>query len=111
MKITRAGYFLQIPTLAVHALTSFITQEQDLFLLTHMALMAVDPLEWKLEVSGLVKQARHFTLADLHSIPQHEVISVHECAGSPLTPTVPKRRIGNMVLTGVRLADVLAQRN
>jgi len=36
-------------------------------------------------------------------------MSVHECAGSPLTPTVPKRRVGNVVWSGIRLADVLKQ--
>jgi DMSO/TMAO reductase YedYZ molybdopterin-dependent catalytic subunit len=66
----------------VHALTSYITEDKDLFLLAHMGLAAIDPLEWKLEVNGMVMKPASFSLADLQAMPQYEVTSVHECAGS-----------------------------
>jgi DMSO/TMAO reductase YedYZ molybdopterin-dependent catalytic subunit len=34
-------------------------------------------------------------------------MSVHECAGSPLKPEVPQRRVGNVRWGGVRLRDLL----
>lgn len=34
-------------------------------------------------------------------------MAFYECAGSPLNPKVPQRRIGNVVWTGVRLVDLL----
>lgn len=108
-RMTHLGYFLRVPERGVHALTSYITEDNDLFLLAHMGLAAVDPVEWKLEVSGLVMQPASFSLACIQAMSQHEVTSVHECAGSPLTPTLPKRRVGNVVWSGVRLADVLEQ--
>ncbi|MBY5848884.1 molybdopterin-dependent oxidoreductase, partial [Rhizobium leguminosarum] len=40
-------------------------------------------------------------------MPQREYMSFHECAGSPLAPTVAKRRIGNVVWKGVPLSLVL----
>lgn len=34
-------------------------------------------------------------------------MAFHECAGNPLNPNVPQRRVGNVEWTGVRLADLL----
>jgi DMSO/TMAO reductase YedYZ molybdopterin-dependent catalytic subunit len=107
LRMTHQGYFLRVPERGVHALTSYITEDKDLFLLAHMGLAEVNPVEWSLEVNGLVKKSARFRLADLQAMPQYEVTSVHECAGSPLTPTVPKRRVGNVVWSGVRLIDIL----
>ena len=109
VRMTHRGYFLRVPERGVHVLTSYITQDPELFLLAHMGLAAVDPLEWNLEVGGMIMKPASFRLADLQAMPQYEVTSVHECAGSPLTPSVPKRRVGNVVWSGVRLADVLEQ--
>ena len=36
-----------------------------------------------------------------------DVVSIHECAGSPLQPSVPTRRICNVLWSGVKLAEVL----
>ncbi len=107
--MTHQGYFLRIPDCGVHGLKSYITEDTYLFLLAHMGLAAIDPVEWRLDISGMVRQSGSFSLAHLEAMPHHEVTSVHECAGSPLTPTVPKRRVGNVVWRGVRLADVLEQ--
>ncbi len=86
IRMAHQGYFLRAPERGVHALTSYITEDKDLFLLAHMGLAAVDPLKWKLEVSGMVRKPTSFSLADLQAMPQHQITSVHECAGSPLTP-------------------------
>lgn len=103
------GYFLRVPERGVHALTSRVTEDENLFLLAHVGLAEVDAHTWKLRVEGLVANPAFFSLADLLAMRQQEVMSVHECAGSPLTPTVPKRRVGNVVWSGVRLRDVLNQ--
>ncbi len=107
IRITHHGYFLRVPERGVHALTSSVTEDEDLFLLAHMDLIELDPESWRLKVEGLVENPASLTLPDLLRMRQHEVMSVHECAGSPLTPTVPRRRVGNVVWSGVRLADVL----
>jgi DMSO/TMAO reductase YedYZ molybdopterin-dependent catalytic subunit len=103
------GYFLRVPERGVHALSSRITEEENLFLLAHMGIAEIDPQQWRLRVGGLVSSPASFGVVDLLTMRQHEVISVHECAGSPLTLNVPKRRVGNVVWSGVRLADVLEQ--
>ena len=107
VRITHEGYFLRVPERGIHALTSRVTEEENLFLLAHMGLAEVDPTSWRLCIEGLVREPVSLGLTDLLALPQHEVMSVHECAGSPLTPTVPKRRVGNVVWSGVRLRDVL----
>jgi DMSO/TMAO reductase YedYZ molybdopterin-dependent catalytic subunit len=107
VRITHQGYFLRVPERGVHALSSYITDDNDLFLLAHMGLAEVDPVAWRLQVTGLVLKPMAFRLAEVRAMPQHQVTSVHECAGSPLTPAVPKRRVGNVVWSGVRLRDVL----
>jgi DMSO/TMAO reductase YedYZ molybdopterin-dependent catalytic subunit len=107
--MTRPGYFLRVPERGVHALTSYQTADEDLFLLAHMGLAEVNDLDWSLTVRGLLRNPASLRIADLHAMRQYLVTSVHECAGSPLSPAVPRRRVGNVVCSGVRLADVLEQ--
>lgn len=107
VRMTHEGYFLHVPEHGVHALTSHVTEDENLFLLAHMGLAEVDPDNWTLRVDGFLRNSSSFSLSDLQAMPQYDVMSVHECAGSPLTPLVPKRRVGNVVWTGVRLSDVL----
>src|ERR1700722_3334751 len=107
IKVTHEGYFLRIPDRGVHALTEYVTDDDQLFVVTHMALMEVDPQLWSLRVGGMVTNPINITLDEILALPRHDVHSVHECAGSPLTPKVAKRRIGNVVWNGVRLSDIL----
>jgi DMSO/TMAO reductase YedYZ molybdopterin-dependent catalytic subunit len=107
--MTHEGFKLVTPPGGVHALTARLTAETDLFLVTHMGLAAIEPETWWLEIDGLVARPCRLTLADLAGLPRITVTAVHECAGSPLAPTEPKRRVGNVVWSGVPLASVLAQ--
>lgn len=109
VRITHEGYLLRVPDRGIHDLTSYFTTEEELFIVTHMALVEVDPASWRLHIDGLVQSPISLTLDDIHAFPQHSVVSVHECAGSPLTPTEPKRRVGNVTWSGACLADVLAR--
>ncbi|UIJ83234.1 molybdopterin-dependent oxidoreductase [Rhizobium leguminosarum] len=107
MHMTKKGFSFQGPADGVHALKSWITPEDDLFLVTHMGFLEIDPDQWHLDVDGLVANPIRLRLADLQAMPQREYMSFHECAGSPLAPTVAKRRIGNVVWKGVPLSLVL----
>ncbi|WP_318503217.1 molybdopterin-dependent oxidoreductase [Bacillus sp. T3] len=88
-------------------LSSKITAEPDLFKVWHLGIPDVDLDDWTLTIEGLVDCPTQFSLADLRLLPQTSVMAFHECAGSPLNPKVPQRRIGNVVWTGVRLVDLL----
>ncbi|WP_081921504.1 molybdopterin-dependent oxidoreductase [Paraburkholderia terrae] len=105
--LTRVGYALRYPERGVADLASYVTDDDTLFIVTHMALASIRPETWRLHIGGLVARERTLTLADILKLPQHEIVSVHECAGSPLTPKEPKRRVGNVVWRGARLRDVL----
>jgi DMSO/TMAO reductase YedYZ molybdopterin-dependent catalytic subunit len=105
--VTHKGYFLRIADRGVQALTEYVTDDDQLFVVTHMALIEVDPQMWSLRVDGMVTNPISITLDEILALPRLDVHSVHECAGSPLTPKVAKRRVGNVVWNGVRLSDVL----
>ncbi|MEV5872880.1 molybdopterin-dependent oxidoreductase [Streptomyces sp. NPDC052101] len=110
MRITPAmlheGFGL-VQRLRPEHLTSFVTAEADLFSVWHLGIPDVSPDSWTLRVGGLVTRELTLSLDDLRALPQTEITAVHECAGSPLAPTVPQRRVGNVRWTGVRLTDLL----
>ncbi|KAA1183085.1 molybdopterin-dependent oxidoreductase [Rhizobium tropici] len=107
LRMTREGFSYRGPARGVHALEKWITDEEDLFLVTHMGFLEINPQDWYVDIDGLVERPMTLRLADLQAMPQREYMSFHECAGSPLAPTEPKRRVGNVVWKGVPLADIL----
>ncbi|RTL64226.1 MAG: sulfite oxidase-like oxidoreductase [Hyphomicrobiales bacterium] len=106
VRLDPEGFFRRIP-LAPHQLDARITPTKDVIVLCHLGVPHLSPGEWSLEVGGLVERPLRLTLDDLERFARHDVESVHQCAGSPLEPTVPTRRVCNVVWSGVRLADVL----
>lgn len=88
-------------------MTGFITAEEDLFAVWHLGIPDVPLDEWTLHLTGMVERPLMVTLQDLKSMPQTEIMSVHECAGSPLRPSIAQRRVGNVRWGGVRLSDLL----
>jgi DMSO/TMAO reductase YedYZ molybdopterin-dependent catalytic subunit len=107
-EITVPGTVRHIP-LAPEGLTAALTPLPDLFMLAHLGVRrAMAPADWTLAIAGLVDRPLQLSLADLAALPQTTLTSVHQCAGNPLAPTVPTRRVGCVTWGGVRLADVLA---
>lgn len=94
-------------TTPVHELTTFQTPSEKLFVVYHMGVPAMDAGAWQLTVGGLVKKPITLTLADLDAMSKIEVRAFHECAGNALKPTLPVRRVGNVVWRGVQLKRVL----
>lgn len=105
VRMTHEGVLLRQPS--IHTLRERITADAEMFLVTHMGLAEVDPAAWRLGIDGLVSRPLSLTLGDLGCLPRHGFTSVHECAGSPLTPREPKRRVANVRWAGVPLAAVL----
>ncbi|MGN5377294.1 molybdopterin-dependent oxidoreductase [Streptomyces lasalocidi] len=104
--LLRKGFGL-IQKLRPEHMTSFITPEADLFTVWHLGVPDVCADSWTLTVGGMVSRALTLSLEDLAGLPQTEITAVHECAGSPLAPTVPQRRVGNVRWGGVRLSELL----
>lgn len=102
-----AGFYGRIPLLP-HQMTQRITKTADVIVLCHLGVPRLAADEWRLDIDGLVERPLSLGFADLQSFPFVRVESVHQCAGSPLRPAAPTRRISNVVWGGVRLIDVLA---
>lgn len=91
-----------------HAMSARITPTKDLFTLAHFGLGRIAPGTWSLEIEGLVRRPLLLRLEDLRRFPQVRLEAVHQCAGNPLEPEIPTRRVANVIWGGVRLAEVLA---
>jgi len=102
------GFYIRHPPKA-HILNDSITPDDLLFHTIHMGAAVVDPVRWKLVVTGLVKKPFSLSLDQLKRLPHKSVTSFHECYGSPLKPpTEAVWRIGNVVWTGVPLSYILS---
>lgn len=101
-----SGIVRRIP-LQPHQLTEAVTPTQQVFVLAHLGVPHVDPATWTLEIDGLVRRQRSYTLSDLKRYPKREIQSFHECAGNPLAPHIAARRIANVIWGGVDLRTLL----
>jgi DMSO/TMAO reductase YedYZ molybdopterin-dependent catalytic subunit len=106
VKLDPSGYFRQIP-LEPHRMKAEITPTRDVFVLCHLGVPQLSRKEWSLTVGGLVKTSKRFDFEGLARYRSIELESVHECAGSPLQPGIPTRRVSNVIWQGIRLADLL----
>jgi DMSO/TMAO reductase YedYZ molybdopterin-dependent catalytic subunit len=107
VRLDPQGYFRRVP-LAPERLTDRITATPDAVVLCHLGVPRLGPQDWSLTIDGMVGKPRTLQFDDLLSFPKIEVASIHQCAGSPLQPFEPMRRICNVVWSGARLIDVLA---
>ena len=102
-----SGFHTRLPLLP-HQLLSRRTSTEDVIVLCHMGVPILDREMWSVKICGMVEKEQTLRFADLKKYPEKKLTAVHQCAGSPLKPTEPKRRVNNVEWTGVRLADVLA---
>ncbi|MEU6642233.1 sulfite oxidase [Saccharomonospora sp. NPDC046836] len=86
------------------------------YLLTHYDIPALDPVSWRLSVTGLVSTPLELTLDDLRARPARTVRVTMECAGNgrahlrprPISQPWLVEAVGTAEWTGVPLRDVLA---
>ena len=102
----RSGFELHQPPIA--ALKAFMTPTADVFYVMHMGVVGLSSADWSLKIGGLVDKPVALTWGDLQRLPTRRIIAAHECAGSPLGPDTPVRRVGNVEWQGVPLASILA---
>jgi DMSO/TMAO reductase YedYZ molybdopterin-dependent catalytic subunit len=101
-----AGYFRRIP-LVPHEMRARLTPTADMIVLCHLGVPRLDLAQWSLAIDGLVERPMRLSFSQLTAYPKQTVASFHQCAGSPLQPFEPTRRICNVRWGGTRLADVL----
>jgi DMSO/TMAO reductase YedYZ molybdopterin-dependent catalytic subunit len=85
-----------------------LTPADDVIVLCHLGVPQIAVADWSLHVDGLLRRPKTLNFSELQTLPKHLVESVHQCAGSPLAPAEPTRRICNVVWGGARLNDLLA---
>ena len=103
----RTGFELQQGPIA--NLTEFQTSLAHLFYVTHMGIADLSPAAWQLTLDGLVQTPLQLCWADLVAYPRERLFATHECAGSPMRPTQPVRRVGNVEWEGIPLSCLLEQ--
>jgi sulfane dehydrogenase subunit SoxC len=106
-KLNPDTFHRRIPLLP-HQMADRVTPADAVIVLCHLGVPHIAASDWSLQIDGLVSRPKILTFAELLAFPKHSVETVHQCAGSPLAPTEPTRRICNVVWGGARLVDLLA---
>ncbi len=87
-------------------LTDWHTQSDDLYVVKHYNVPTLKAEDHVLEVSGLVKKPRNFTLAEIKARKKKTVTATLECGGNGAGAGF-MGAIGNVRWTGTPLADLL----
>ena len=106
-RIEPSGTYRRIP-LAPHQMVDEVTPTGSLFVLAHLGVPHVSVEGWTLAVDGLVREPLTLTFKDLEGFPKRTVAACHQCAGNPLTPRVPTRRVASVVWGGLDVRDLLS---
>ena len=89
------------------ALRSFITTAGEHYVLSALGVPRWDDRDWRVEVTGAVREPFTISLGELKSMPSKTLVVTMECAGDPLDPDKPVRRLSTARWTGVPLGDLL----
>lgn len=89
-------------------LAEWITPEKDFFSVNHYGTGKVDLPQWHLEISGLVKTPKTFSLEEIKSRRRKEIIATLECSGNGSSPTF-MGAVGNACWAGASLSSILRE--
>ncbi|MDB6109840.1 MAG: sulfite oxidase [Pedosphaera sp.] len=89
-------------------LTQWMTPEEDFFAVSHYGAAKVDMAQWHLEITGLVKKPKIFSLEEIKSRRRKEIIATLECSGNGSSPTF-MGAVGNTRWTGTPLGPLLRE--
>jgi sulfane dehydrogenase subunit SoxC len=88
-------------------MTDRVTRYEDFFSLIHLGVPRLETKDWSLAVGGMVRKPFDISFEELRAMPKIEVTSVHQCAGNPMQPKTPTRRVANVTWGGVDLKLLL----
>lgn len=96
-------------------LLEFITPSELFYIRSHFATPDLDPLAYRLLISGAVRNELSLSYADIRAMPSSTCVATLECAGNSrvfLVPPVPGAQwelgaVGNAEWTGVPLSTLL----
>ncbi len=89
-------------------LDSWITPTNKFFTIQHFGQPTIDLQQWRLDVTGLVKQSLSLTIDQLKARPRQEVTFTLECSGNTGLPFF-WGGIGNATWAGTALAPLLQE--
>ena len=92
VKLEPNTFFRRIP-LAPHQMRDRVTRTRRCHRALSSRRSALDRDQWSLTIDGLVERPLTLRFGDLMRYRKSEVTSFHQCAGSPLQPFEPTRRI------------------
>jgi DMSO/TMAO reductase YedYZ molybdopterin-dependent catalytic subunit len=89
-------------------LTSWITKNENLYLVSHYGIPTVDVEKHTLEISGLVRNPKKLTMDEIKKRKRKTVTATLECGGNGASPAF-MGAIGNVRWTGTPLVDLLEE--
>lgn len=92
---------------APDALRCFITPTRQHFVLAALGIPRPLDDEWPLTMTGAVASAQTISLDAIRRLPARTLTVTLECAGDPLRPDLPSRRVSTARWRGAPLASVL----
>jgi DMSO/TMAO reductase YedYZ molybdopterin-dependent catalytic subunit len=90
-------------------LDSWLTPNDEFFTVKHYNQPVISPVDWRLNVAGLVANEQTLSLADLKALPKHAVTFALECSGNTGGAPFGIGLIGNARWAGASLRQVLRQ--
>lgn len=97
----------RVAGLDLRQLSSYVTPEQNYFVVAHYGVPQVDAATWKLDVKGRVANPRSYTLAELKQRAGAQRECTFECGGNR-GAAIMNRMIGNARWTGTPLWPLIA---
>ncbi len=85
---------------------SWLTPQDQVFSVQHYGVPEFDYTDYRLEIGGMVKRPKQFTVGELKTLPKTEVVTTLECAGNGSNPGF-KNAVCNSRWGGTSLAPLL----
>ena len=98
----------RVAGLDLRELKSYLTPEQNYFVVAHYGVPQVDATTWKLDIRGRVANPRSYTLVDLKKRSAAQQECVFECGGNR-GPAIMNRMVGNARWTGTALWPLIQE--
>jgi DMSO/TMAO reductase YedYZ molybdopterin-dependent catalytic subunit len=98
----------RVAGLDLRQLNSYVTPEQNYFVVAHYGVPKVDAATWKLDIKGRVASPRSYSLAELQKRAKTQRECTFECGGNR-GPAIMNRMIGNARWTGTPLWPLIAE--
>ena len=96
----------RVAGLDLRQLSSFLTPENNYFVVAHYGVPKVDAATWKLEIKGRVANPRSYTLDELKKRSRARSECAFECGGNRAA-AIMNRMVGNARWTGTTLRPII----